>query len=102
MKLRFIVKDSYGNPIASFRDRKSAEEFRLSKNPKWTIDSPLTRQSTDRQISAVYFCEMCLNISFKGNINSFYECSTFLEKYLDDAKSIYQDAYESYYSNFDY
>lgn len=103
MKLKFIIKDSYGNPIASFRDRKSAEEFRLSKNSKCTIDSPLTRQSTEKQKSAVAFCEMCLkNVEFKGDINNFYQCSAFLEQYLEYAKIIYDEACESYYSNFDY
>lgn len=58
--------------------------------------------TTNRQKVAVRFCETWLNISFTGDINNFKEVSKFLSNHLDYAKSICEDAFSSYYSNFDY
>ena len=44
------------------------------------------KQSTKRQREAVKYTEAWLQIKFNGNINNFYECSAFLETYLDEAK----------------
>lgn len=44
------------------------------------------RQSTKKQQAAIKYCEAWLQIKFNGNINNFYECSAFLEIYLDEAK----------------
>ena len=55
--------------------------------------------TTDRQKAAVHFCEQWLHITFKGNINDFQQVSHFLSIYLDEAKSLYNEAaceYESY------
>lgn len=54
--------------------------------------------TTKRQKEAVYFCEEWLDISFEGDINNFNQVSNFLSMYLDSAKSIFDDAVESYYS----
>ena len=58
--------------------------------------------TTNRQKVAVRFYETWLSISFTGDINNFKEVSKFLSKHLDYAKLIYEDAFSSYYSNFDY
>lgn len=58
--------------------------------------------TTNRQKNAVRFCEEVLDINFNGDINNFQQVSKFLELYLDSAKINYQDAIESYYSNFMY
>lgn len=57
---------------------------------------------TNRQKKAVAFCETWLKVKFTGNINNYTEVSDFLSLYLDEAKSIAEDAFSSYYSNFDW
>ena len=59
--------------------------------------------TTPRQKAAVNFCETCIEEAhFDGDIENFKEVSDFLSQYLDAAKTIAEDATESYYSNFDY
>lgn len=58
--------------------------------------------TTPRQKQAVLFCERWLNIAFDGDWENFNDVSNFLSHYLDEAKSIAEDAVASYYSNFDY
>ena len=58
--------------------------------------------TTEKQKSAVAFCEQVLDIEFAGDINDFQAVSVFLFDYLDEAKSIADEAFSSYYSNFEY
>ena len=54
---------------------------------------------TERQISAVHFCEEWLHISFEGNLEDRNQVSEFLSEYLDDAKNLYEEIaceYEAY------
>ena len=46
------------------------------------------RQSTKKQQAAVKYCEKWLEISFKGDINNFFDCRAFLSRYLEDAKDV--------------
>ena len=54
------------------------------------------KQSTKRQREAVKYTEAWLQIKFNGNINNFYECSAFLEEYLDEAKMREDELTEEY------
>lgn len=56
--------------------------------------------TTKRQKAAINFCEVVLNVTFKGDIDNFNEVSEFLSVYLEQAKIVAADAIESYYSNF--
>ena len=47
--------------------------------------------TTERQKSAVHFCEEWLHISFEGDINDRTQVSNFLAEYLDDAKNLYEE-----------
>ena len=58
--------------------------------------------TTSMQKQAVLFCERWLNITFEGDWENFNDVSNFLSHYLDEAKSVAEDAFASYYSNFDY
>ena len=44
------------------------------------------RKSTKKQQAAVRYCEQWLCIEFDGNIDSFDDCSYFLNIYLEEAK----------------
>ena len=44
------------------------------------------RKSTEKQQSAVRYCEQWLYIESDGDINSFDDCSLFLSIYLEEAK----------------
>ena len=60
--------------------------------------------TTERQKSAVHFCEKWLHISFDGDINDRTQVSDFLAEYLDDAKNLYEEIrceYEAYLWNLD-
>lgn len=60
--------------------------------------------TTERQKSAVHFCEEWLHISFDGDINDRTQVSNFLAEYLDDAKNIYEEIrceYEAYLMDLD-
>ena len=55
--------------------------------------------TTNRQKADVHFCEQWLNVTFNGDINNFYQVSTFLSNYLEEAKLLYDEIkceYESY------
>ena len=55
--------------------------------------------TTDRQKSAVQFCEQWLDVTFKGNIEDKYQVSIFLSEYLQEAKDLYNEIrceYEAY------
>ena len=43
--------------------------------------------TSNRQKAAVHFCEKWLDVTFNGDINNFNQVSTFLSKYLEEAKS---------------
>lgn len=61
-------------------------------------------KTTERQKSAVHFCEEWLHISFDGDINDRTQVSNFLAEYLDDAKNLYEEIrceYEAYLWNLD-
>lgn len=60
--------------------------------------------ATERQKSAVHFCEEWLHISFEGDINDRTQVSNFLAEYLDDAKNLYEEIrceYEAYLMDLD-
>lgn len=46
---------------------------------------------TERQKSAVHFCEEWLHISFEGNINDRTQVNEFLDEHLDDAEVLYEE-----------
>ena len=55
--------------------------------------------TTDRQKSAVHFCEEWLHITFEGDIDNRLQVSNFLSEYLDEAKMTYEEIrceYEAY------
>lgn len=55
--------------------------------------------TTDRQKSAVHFCEEWLHITFEGDIDNRFQVSNFLSEYLDEAKMTYEEIrceYEAY------
>ena len=60
------------------------------------------RLSTERQKSAVAFCEKILHIEYKGNINDFYGVHAFLSENLDQAKNLYDDMVSDYLSFAEY
>ena len=60
--------------------------------------------TTNKQKSAVHFCEQWLNITFEGNIEDKYQVSIFLGEYLQDAKNLYNEVrceYEAYLQDLD-
>lgn len=62
------------------------------------------RQSTPKQIAAVRFCESLDFPKFTGNINIFCDCSSYLSKYLEQAKNMYVELsceYEAYINELD-
>ncbi len=54
--------------------------------------------TTKRQKAAVNFCYTWLGIPFNGDINNFREVSNYLSMYLNEAKTIAEDATASYFS----
>lgn len=46
---------------------------------------------TERQKSAVHFCEEWLHISFDGDINDRIQVNEFLDEHLDDAENLYEE-----------
>lgn len=59
---------------------------------------------SDKDKSAVHFCEEWLHISFEGDINDRTQVSNFLAEYLDDAKNLYEEIrceYEAYLRDLD-
>lgn len=53
------------------------------------------KKVTTKQKQAISFVESMLNIQFKGNINNFQDVYMFLNRYLDQAKEMYQIALEN-------
>ena len=54
---------------------------------------------TDKQKAAVHFCEQWLNITFEGDIEDKNQVLEFLEEYLQEAKTIYNEIkYEDFYT----
>lgn len=57
------------------------------------------KKSTEKQQSAVRYCEQWLYIEFDGNIEDFNDCSDFLSIYLEEAKQAEMELrceYEAY------
>lgn len=55
--------------------------------------------TTNKQKSAVHFCERWLNVTFNGNIEDKHQVSTFLGEYLQEAENSYNELkceYEAY------
>ena len=88
----FLVKNRLGETLAKFTNYNSASEFKFyNGRDDWRIVSTNTdRQSTPKQRAAVEFCHMVLDSwghsNIKININSFNECSKFLNTHLEDCK----------------
>ena len=98
----YKVFDSVGQFLRSFPTYKQAMTFKIANSRMdWDIQQ-IKRQVTDKQKRAVYFVETWLKVKFNGNINNFYDVSNFLNNYLNEAKSMAEDAYASYYSQYDY
>lgn len=98
----YKVFDSVGQFLRSFPTYKQAMTFKIANGRMdWNIKK-IEKQVTNRQKRAIYFIESWLKIKFNGNINNFYDVSSFLSDYLGEAKSIAEDAYASYYSWNDY
>lgn len=60
--------------------------------------------TTNKQKAAIDFCERILHITFEGNLEDFFQVSSFLSKHLDEAKSVYLEIacdYEAYMWNLD-
>ena len=102
------ILDSLGNRVASFRsylDALNAKNI-LYQRPDWSILSiqPEIRKSTPKQKSAIEFCQEMGFPEFTGNLDNFYDCSAYLSKYLEQAKSMYQELsceYEAYVQELD-
>lgn len=52
--------------------------------------------TTNRQKTAVHFCEQWLSIKFDGDINDFKQVSNFLQENLDNAKMLFTEAKSEY------
>lgn len=55
--------------------------------------------TTNKQKTAIQFCEQWLDITFEGNIEDKHQVSIFLSEYLQEAKDLYNEIrceYESY------
>lgn len=55
--------------------------------------------TTSKQKAAVSFCEEWLEVKFTGDLENRCQVSHFLSKYLDEAKSLYEEVkceYEAY------
>lgn len=101
---KFAVIDSTNHLVRCFDSYQAADNFRSMNNRfDWIIVSyyPAYNKSSLRQVSAVYFCECILKVSFKGDINDKKECSEFLSKYLDVAKKIYSELVINYKGSFE-
>ena len=106
MKVQYIVKNPYGITVRVFNKYEQANTYVLAfGNKNYSIQRrtyDCKKPSTTKQKAAVDFIEQCLQIEFTGDIENFYEVSEFIGEYLEDAKIVFEDAKESYYSNFDY
>ena len=52
--------------------------------------------TTKRQRAAVRYCESILDIKFNGDINNFNQVSSFLNEYLECAKTREEDILQCY------
>ena len=102
------ILDSLGNRVASFRNYLDALNAKniLYQRPDWSILSiqPEIRKSTPKQKSAIEFCQDMDFPEFTGNLDNFSDCSAYLSKYLEQAKSMYQELsgeYEAYVQQLD-
>ena len=92
--MEHYILDSLGNRVASFRsylDALNAKNI-LYQRSDWSILSiqPEFRKSTPKQKSAIEFCQEMDFPEFTGNLDNFYDCSSYLSEYLEQAKSMYQ------------
>lgn len=94
----YKVYDTCGQFLAAFPNYRAALEYKTCMGRyDWTIKPPVTednhRPSTERQQKAVKWCEMVLSaisgqdFKFKGDINKFSDCSSFLSRHLEGCKS---------------
>ena len=94
----YKVYDTQGQFLAAFPNYRAAMEYKICMGRyDWTIKPPITednhRPSTERQQKAVKWCEMVLSamngqdFKFKGDINKFSDCSSFLSRHLEECKS---------------
>lgn len=82
----YVVFDTEYKQVATFKDGLLAHCFKsVFGNPNWIIKE-YSRESTEKQKSAVSFIESILNVKFNGDINDFYDCRLFLNMYLEEAK----------------
>ena len=54
--------------------------------------------TTDKQKSAVHFCEEWLHISFEGDLENKVEVDLFLSEYFNEAQLIYNEVQVEYSS----
>lgn len=106
--MKYIIQDTEGNSIASFNNFNDAISAKaiLYQRPDWSILSiqPEFRKSTPKQKSAIEFCQEMDFPEFTGNLDNFYDCSSYLSEYLEQAKSMYQELsseYEAYVQELD-
>ena len=86
LNMYFVVIDRTNHPIRSFDTYHEADMFRASYNRwDWLIVCK-DYVSTQKQRSAVKFCEHILDVEFSGNLESGISCSKFLSEYLTLAK----------------
>ena len=52
--------------------------------------------TTDKQKSAVYFCEEWLHISFEGDLEDKVEVDLFLSEYFNEAQLVYNEVQVEY------
>lgn len=106
--MKYIIQDTEGNSIAAFNNFNDAISAKaiLYQRPDWSILSiqPKIRKSTPKQKSAIEFCQDMDFPEFTGNLDNFYDCSSYLSEYLEQAKSRYQELsgeYEAYIQELD-
>lgn len=103
----YKVYDTLGQFLAAFPTFKAAMEYKSCMGRyDWTIKSPepqkSNRPSTERQQKAVRWCEMVIggmsgrDFRFNGDIASFKDCSSFLNKYLEECKAFMRELYCEY------
>lgn len=109
--MHYII-DTTGHVVAAFKDYQAAITTKrlVYQRPDWSILSVESRsqytprKSTPKQKSAIEFCQDMDFPEFTGNLDNFYDCSAYLSKYLEQAKSMYQELsceYEAYVQELD-
>lgn len=83
---KYKVLDTTGHIMARCFSLKEALDFKAAfGNTNWEIkivSLKKIRNSTEKQRNAVKFVEMWNDVTFRGNINDFYEVSEFLSNYI--------------------